>query len=405
MKAEEEEEEVEAEADMFDNHHSDYPPCHDCATERDTDDVSLEEFGDFSVRPTEERDSKEIEDMCQDMVLEIKESDEDVTTEKGNGEIAEEKMEEVDKEQESAICRTNREIWVELEEVICEVIEFEESKQAEKKGARESVGAEEDMIVDVKAGEEEEEQGAKKSGEKMVEVEGESNKAEVTVEAEESVVIIREKASDAEMQQEEKETNLPNTSEAQRHVREEVVSKDKEKENNAKEKERTPQSVEKQLTEVRCDTKQDRKCGESDLGGGVGRKLVTFKHPRVYQVKAVPVVPPKPQHCKFTALTLRQQQQQRERRDAAAADRGRESTQRAQTEQDKVCAGEGEDEGRGKRERRRDGEDGSATSRDTSRNSPLSMCFDEAVAKATMRRGKEKECEKERQRDWGNEVQ
>ncbi|KAM9790163.1 uncharacterized protein ACBT44_018831 isoform 1-T5 [Syngnathus typhle] len=88
---------------------------------------------------------------------------------------------------------------------------------------------------------------------------------------------------------------------------------------------------------------------------GVGRKLVISKLTKVYQVKAVPVVPPKPQHCKLATRSLRQQQQQqqRERRDGDAPD-----------------------------------DAGATCGRDASRNSPLSMCFDEAVAKAIMRREK-----------------
>ncbi|XP_049604451.1 rho GTPase-activating protein 30 isoform X2 [Syngnathus scovelli] len=88
---------------------------------------------------------------------------------------------------------------------------------------------------------------------------------------------------------------------------------------------------------------------------GVGRKLVISKLPKVYQVKAVPVVPPKPQHCKLATRSLRQQQQQqqRERRDGDALD-----------------------------------DVGATCVRDASRNSPLSMCFDEAVAKAIMMREK-----------------
>ncbi|XP_019739240.1 uncharacterized protein LOC109524090 [Hippocampus comes] len=107
---------------------------------------------------------------------------------------------------------------------------------------------------------------------------------------------------------------------------------------------------------------------------GIGRKLVISKLPKVYQVKAVPVVLPKRQHCKLAARSLRQQQQQQqqqqERKDAYAPD-----------------------------------DVGANCSRDMSRNSPLSMCFDEAVAIATMRREKERECERERQRDWVGEVQ
>lgn len=145
----------------------------------------------------------------------------------------------------------------------------------------------------------------------------------------------------------------------------------------------------------------------------VGKQLVISKHPKVHQVKAVPVVPPKPQHCRITALTLRQQQQQEQHqtpsvRDRLDSDRGRETMMKVVTHQDDVCEGEQEKDrdkmGRGKEKPKlRGGErEGGIDGR---RNSPLSMCFDEAVAIATMRREKEKEHEKERQRDWGNEMQ
>ncbi|XP_049889702.1 uncharacterized protein si:dkeyp-68b7.12 [Epinephelus moara] len=445
---------VKEEADMLDSYHIDYPPSQEgsCATQKETEDIFLEEFRDFSVRPTEqpricdikEREREvyqETEDTCQKIDLQIINSTENMwegTTGEGNEAIAEEKHEEKiqgdEKEQDSPICGTNREIWVELEEVICEVIEYEESKQKEKEGERERVAGDEDMIEDVRVGEEEEEV-ANVSGEKMVEVDGGKYETEVREEVvEESMRTTEEKLTEPEMQQEDKEENLPNMNEpeeaiqgkhaindgAQHHGREE----EKEKENydieRADKQRQTPARVDKQQKEGRCGMKEvteGRKCEESDSSqGGVGRKLVISKHPRVYQVKAVPVVPPKPQHCKITALTLRQQQQQREKRDG---DRARENTSpRVPTEEDRACAGDSEDEGRrikekatlrggekGERERRRDGEE--SASRDSSRNSPLSMCFDEAVAIATMRREKEKECEKEkdRQRDWGYEVQ
>ncbi|KAM9349545.1 uncharacterized protein ABDE67_009274 [Symphorus nematophorus] len=414
---------VKEERKVADDSHGGYPPCRtvSLATETETADVPSEEFRDVSVGATEQpgscedRDSdegedrkvsKETEDKSQEMVLEIKENDENTceeTTEEGNKVIAdikhEEEMQESGTEQDSAICRTSDAIWDELEEVICEVIEDEERKQAEKNG----VAREGDAIEDGKV-EEEEEQIAKVSGEKMVE--GETNETEVRLEMVEETT--EEKLAEPEMQQ---ETNLPKKHElddtiqgkhaindkAQHHGREEVVSKEKQ---NNDEQRRTPPSIDNQLKEVRSDMKElkeSRKCEESDDSrGGVGRKLVVSKRPKVYQVKAVPVVPPKPQHCKITALTLRQQEQERERR---------ENSPKVPTEQDRVWAGEqGKDDGD-------DGDEGdgdeSATVWDTSRNSPLSMCFDEAVAIATMRREKEKECEKEkeRQREWGNEVQ
>ncbi|XP_077372050.1 uncharacterized protein LOC144015691 [Festucalex cinctus] len=152
-----------------------------------------------------------------------------------------------------------------------------------------------------------------------------------------------------------------------------VIKKDLPKENKPiYEEETVPQSVkDTPLKELRSDV-PDSTGGMRFEERGVGRKLIISKLPKVYQVKAVPVVPPKPQHCKLAARSLRQQQQQqqRERRDAEAPD------------------------------------DVSATcGKDTSRNSPLSMCFDEAVAIATMRREKERVCERERQRDWVGEVQ
>ncbi|KAL2096882.1 hypothetical protein ACEWY4_006089 [Coilia grayii] len=64
--------------------------------------------------------------------------------------------------------------------------------------------------------------------------------------------------------------------------------------------------------------KRDRE-GKTDdklivLGPGVGSTLVTTKQvpPRTHQAKAVPVVPPKPQQSRLTALNLRQQLQNRD---------------------------------------------------------------------------------------------
>ncbi|XP_072296526.1 rho GTPase-activating protein 30 [Eucyclogobius newberryi] len=112
---------------------------------------------------------------------------------------------------------------------------------------------------------------------------------------------------------------------------------------------------------------------------GVGSKVVTSKPPKVYQAKAVPVVPPKPQHCKLTALMLRQQQQQQRVHDDRRFSHG------AEAEEQLNMASRAA-------ERRRDGED-------TSRQSPQSMCFDEAVAIATLRRGKGRESERDRQKE------
>lgn len=165
---------------------------------------------------------------------------------------------------------------------------------------------------------------------------------------------------------------------------EQEVDTDKEEEDDAQRDEsRTQPQVNKQPPVITADGQEAKenndKCENNSLGG-VGRKLVVSKQPKIYQVKAVPIVPPKPQHCKITALNLRQQQQQRERRDHSL---------RVPTEQDQRPGdGEGAERPGLLREKRRDGGDGAT--RDANRNSPLSMCFDEAVAIATLRREKER---------------
>ncbi|KAE8290583.1 Rho GTPase-activating protein 30 Rho-type GTPase-activating protein 30 [Larimichthys crocea] len=431
---------VEEEKEVVDNPYRDYLPCQavSSVTQRESADVLLEESRDFSAAATEqpgicvredamEKDSdegdgwrvcKEIDDMCHEMGQEMKEDDWEVCEEAAEEEIKpEETMQGVGKEQDGAICGTSNDIGDELED--------EEEAQVEKKAARESVregdGMEDVKVAEEEEEEEEEEEQLEKVSEEMVEDGEEGTKeAEVRIEVvEDSVETSEEKLTDTEMQREfeEKETNLPNTSEQDEAIqrqhamndktqqlhREEVVSKEKENNDERAGEHNTKPSVDKQVKEVRSDKKEEgRKYEENDSSqGGVGRKLVVSKNPKVYQVKAVPVVPPKPQHCKITALTLRQQQQQRERRDAGSVG----TTLRVPAEQDRVSAGgeQGKDGDRdGERERRREGDEGAA-----SRNSPLSMCFDEAVAIATMRREKEKGCEKEkeRQRDRGNEVQ
>ncbi|KAM4552602.1 uncharacterized protein PAE49_016015 [Odontesthes bonariensis] len=389
-----------------------------CATLRETADVQLEESSDTSVMPAhhpgacDSRDAAETEDTCQQSVLLKKDCNENMGEEcvEGGSEGEAGKNPEGSKERQSSIC-TNSDIWNELEDVVCEVIEDEESEQPEMEAA----AAQADVVKDGDEGE----QTAAASGEKMVEADGgETNKSEVRVEDEEESVE-GTLGTDPMMQEEseEDEMDLPTRSElekvtqekrafneeAQHHDRGEVVSKETEKEKNDSERDGEQStegpSVDKKQPEIRSDIKElkeSKKCESSDSSlGGVGRKLIVSKHPKVYQVKAVPVVPPKPQHCKMTALTLRQQQQQRD------ADKGRDNAPRAPAEQDRVSAEEqtrdGDDESAERKERltlprdkerRRDGAEGAA--RDATRNSPLSMCFDEAVAIATLRREKER---------------
>ncbi|XP_029381592.1 rho GTPase-activating protein 31 [Echeneis naucrates] len=379
--------EIEEEKDSDDA--DDGPPClTDSCVTQETGDVSPQESGEhyrqfvhgdakeriaaLDDEGEDGRADREIETVCQEALHDEKRV-EDPIEEAGEGAAdrnGEEETQKSDEEPDSAIC--SGEIWEELEEVVCEVIEDKESEQ------------------------EEEAQRAKISGDKIIEMEeGRINKTEGEGEWMQKV---EEKLTDSEMQQ---ETRLPETSEVEEathtvneeshhHDREEVVSSDRDR--GEEHPEKTPPRADKHRQEARPDQRTP-KCDKSDSSrGGVGRKLVVSKNPKVFQVKAVPVVPPKPQHCKLTAMTLRQQQQERERRDA---DRGRENVQRVHTtEQDRAAAAAAEP-----------GRDEWA-SRDANRGSPLSMCFDEAVAIATMRRERERECEKERerQRDWENEV-
>ncbi|XP_030607963.1 rho GTPase-activating protein 30 [Archocentrus centrarchus] len=341
----------------------------------------------------------EMEDMCQ-------ESDENTREEplEGKADIKPDSS----TEQDTAICGTHNDIWKELEDIVSEVIEDEEKMQSE----RESVAAQADMVKD----EQDEELAAKVSEEKMMEVDKEeAKKIEVRIEVEEEPMEMAEgEQTSLEIQQEFKDDEtqrathekMASQEEAQEHDGGEVLSESTEQ--RVDEQLKTAPSEDKQFKEVGSDMKESRENEKSDNTiPGVESKLISSQ-PKIYQVKAVPVVPPKPQHCRITALTIRQQQQQqqRERRDA---DRGRDNTLRVPAEQDKICTGETVKDGdlndesteikerpklRGdswERERRRD--------RAEARNSPLSMCFDEAVAIATMRR------EKERVREGDGEVE
>ncbi|PWA30037.1 hypothetical protein CCH79_00009719 [Gambusia affinis] len=248
-------------------------------------------------------------------------------------------------EEDNANSRTNSDIWSEIEDVVCEVIEDEESEQTVRKASPEA---------DV---EEEEEDLMNKT---------EALSLEPNV----------EKPSDEERN----ELNQ----EAQHQNREDPVSEETEKEKEDADiaESRTQPSADKQsviLSDITDSKEGSNPANSSGSPGGVGRKLVVSKQPKVYQVKAVPVVPPKPQHCKITALTLRQQQQERERRDNALKERDGDGDSETAEKKDRPSM---------LREKRRDGLD--AAVRDAKRNSPLSMCFDEAVAIATLRREKER---------------
>ncbi|XP_035286155.1 uncharacterized protein si:dkeyp-68b7.12 [Anguilla anguilla] len=160
-------------------------------------------------------------------------------------------------------------------------------------------------------------------------------------------------------------------------------------------------------TQGRSAREEGRREGRSPVvGPSVARKLVRSKQvtPKLQQAKAVPVVPPKPQLCKLTALSLRQQRE-RERGREGAGDRDgeraptgdgeKEEQRRGEAEREK--GGEGEEENQGEVERL--GEDGRSVEKETKRNSGVSVCFDVAVARATERRGRERERGKDGQVD------
>ncbi|KAM6919204.1 uncharacterized protein FYW49_008723 [Xenentodon cancila] len=389
---------------------SDYPPQ---ATLYAMQKETFMEFRDASVKLETHPSgcvkewATERENMCQKSVLDTKNSC-DHTCEEAKEEDVKGTADEKYQGESRAICRESPDIWNDLEAVICEVIEDEENEQSERVAA----GA----LADVAKDEEEGEETANSSAEKVVEAgDDETNKAEVREEEEGgSLETIVGKLQDPGIWQEseEYEADSPMRSELDSTCQEkcafsedaqyhEVITEETEKEKNDKERtderRRMQPSEDQQLAGIRCDVIMSKKLENSTSTlEGIGRKLIVSKQPKVYQVKAVPVVPPKPKHCKAAARHLRQQQQ----RECRETETGKDNLQ---AEQDKVCAGEqvedGDDQSTPRkerptplreRERRREGADGAMTTRDTSRNSPLSMCFDEAVAIATMRREKER---------------
>ncbi|XP_056125576.1 rho GTPase-activating protein 30 [Rhinichthys klamathensis goyatoka] len=101
------------------------------------------------------------------------------------------------------------------------------------------------------------------------------------------------------------------------------------------------------------------------------------------QVKAVPAVPPKPQNSKLTAFALRQQFEHRHTApaDGPHEERGAEEPQSEEDERPGSWDGVVDRRKDLHREAEREGK----------RNSGVSMCFDEAVARATVKRSRERE--------------
>ncbi|XP_042611083.1 LOW QUALITY PROTEIN: titin homolog [Cyprinus carpio] len=107
--------------------------------------------------------------------------------------------------------------------------------------------------------------------------------------------------------------------------------------------------------------------------------------------KAVPAVPPKPQTSKLTAFTFRKQLQHRQHDDKGAQTHQELAAETETTHRDEDESAETgtklDSEGPGERRGTWDG--GADHRRD--RNSGISMCFDEAVARATEKRSRERE--------------
>uniref|UniRef100_A0A8C7V2U1 Rho GTPase-activating protein 30 n=1 Tax=Oryzias sinensis TaxID=183150 RepID=A0A8C7V2U1_9TELE len=337
--------------------------------------VSPEKVRETLVGPKEPPggDAPKGEDECQQSVLEMTECTDNAC------------QDSIINEQESEMWRENHDLWNDLEDVVCEVIEEREKEQSEAEAPH------------VMKEEKEDEQSGSGSEEKCEKAdETETNKSEVREESEGETVKMPEgeftnsSAGKAETANQE---TCGSTEEDGDHNRETVKEqKDKELDD---EQSITQQSEDKPPSMPKSRPKHSNDSGMDEISiRGVGRKLVVSKQPKVYQVKAVPVVPPKPQHCKITALTLRQQQQQQQK-ERLEADKGKDGLLRVQPEPDKE-ARDGAEESLERqerqltlRERRRDGAEG--VMRDSSsRNSPLSLCFDEAVAMATLRREKER---------------
>ncbi|XP_037537835.1 rho GTPase-activating protein 30 [Nematolebias whitei] len=266
-------------------------------------------------------------------------------------------------EQDVRICRTNSDIWSEFEDVVCEVIEDEEKEQREAAAAAQ----------------------ADKDGEEKTELEAVANKTEVREDEEEPQETNAGKLTEEETTTEEKDTFHQELE----HKHREGVDRDKEEVDTQRDECTTPPQVHKWSPAVTSDLKDLKENDNCDTysPAGIGRKLVVSKQLKVHQVKAVPVVPPKPQYCRITALTLRQQQQQRDRRDTSLRVPAEQAQRAGEPARDGDKDGDGERPAL-LRESRREGVEGAT--RDTRRNSPLSMCFDEAVAIATMRREKER---------------
>ncbi|XP_036375357.1 rho GTPase-activating protein 30 [Megalops cyprinoides] len=181
-----------------------------------------------------------------------------------------------------------------------------------------------------------------------------------------------------------------------------LVRRRDEKERKEGGEDREEPGEEKPREEGRTEEEEKRERG-AGMGAGLGRTVVCSKHsqPKVYLARAVPVVPPKPQLSKLAALNLRHQLQQRETERGREGERDRERERergrdgdkeesRQEGEKDEMIR-DGEREGGSESEVEKCREEEGEVERELKRNSAVSICFDEAVARATERRERERE--------------
>lgn len=266
--------------------------------------MESKDFSKSSIEPTDREDRDHVKEMnrykdTDDTIKHI------VPNIRPNGErmynlVSKEKMEESSKE--------NSDIFDDHVDITCEIMKGDGSMQIEIKSAEQS-----DVV---------------KMGVKTVNVEfndGEISEREVRIDTVEESRPAK-KFADREIQLEiEKGTILGKT---------EVLETNKWK----------GALTEKRYQDRREVFSADNETSESNSSlNAVGRMVVISKHPKVHQVKAVPVVPPKPQHCRITALNLRQQQQQQEQHgDRLDSDIGKEAMIKVVMQQEDVCEGEHE---------------------------------------------------------------
>lgn len=366
------------------------------------------------------------------------------------------------------ILHTNMQVETDLNELKCVVLS--EEREVDEKGGEERVTweTEEKMIIQGENAESDCSEGEKndEGPTSQVDVDTMENESNVVPQEEENkmedVDVEKQKEggdggeeNDQQMkeddEQEETEAQMGTAELKEGSVPEEPSEEDdklsedgeeqqseKEKDSMKEEKREDPSTSDREnpLRPPRMKKRNRERC--AGLGQDVGRTVIISKH-KVYQVKAVPVVPPKPQHSKITAF--RQQFQQRDsekqqkpiqlactERQHAERRLPKEETEneenrlvaqnheyhstelekgtgtdreRKQLKDTKSCHSlEGEKaQDREEQKQRRGSWDGGSFTKggqkeldsESKKTSSISMCFDEAVARATGKRFREKE--------------